>query len=67
MAFRREIYLTIQSSLDYQEAAHKLLKLNVKPQLENELLHMMVDCCAQQRTYERFYGLLIERYAFPLQ
>jgi pre-mRNA-splicing factor CWC22 len=23
---------------------------------------MIVDCCAQQRTYERFYGLLAERF-----
>ncbi|CAD6195532.1 unnamed protein product [Caenorhabditis auriculariae] len=62
VAFRREVYLTIQSSLDYQEAAHKLLKMKVKPELDNELCNMLVDCCAQQRTYERFYGLLIERF-----
>lgn len=23
---------------------------------------MIVDCCAQQRTYEKFYGLLAERF-----
>lgn len=23
---------------------------------------MIVDCCSQQRTYERFYGLLAERF-----
>lgn len=23
---------------------------------------MIVDCCAQQRTYENFYGLLAERF-----
>lgn len=26
------------------------------------MCHMIVDCCAQQRTYERFYGLLAERF-----
>uniref|UniRef100_A0A1I7XQ85 MI domain-containing protein n=1 Tax=Heterorhabditis bacteriophora TaxID=37862 RepID=A0A1I7XQ85_HETBA len=66
VAFRREVYLTIQSSLDYQEAAHKLLKMRVKKELElclqPELCHMLVDCCCQQRTYERFYGLLCERF-----
>lgn len=62
VAFRREVYLTIQSSLDYQEAAHKLLKMNIKPELEVELCHMLVDCCTQSRTYERFYGLLCERF-----
>lgn len=62
VAFRRNVYLTIQSSLDFQEAAHKLIKNELKPGLENELCHMIVDCCAQQRTYERFYGLLAERF-----
>ncbi|GMR39553.1 hypothetical protein PMAYCL1PPCAC_09748, partial [Pristionchus mayeri] len=62
VAFRREIYLTIQSSLDFQEAAHKILKMGIKPQLETELCNMLVDCCAQQRTYDRMYGMLIERF-----
>uniref|UniRef100_A0A914NWB5 MI domain-containing protein n=1 Tax=Meloidogyne incognita TaxID=6306 RepID=A0A914NWB5_MELIC len=62
VAFRRNVYLTIQSSLDFQEAAHKLIKYELKPQLENELCHMIVDCCAQQRTYQSFYGLLAERF-----
>ncbi|VDO44764.1 unnamed protein product, partial [Haemonchus placei] len=60
VAFRREVYLTIQSSLDFQEAAHKLLKMHSCFQVE--LCHMLVDCCCQQRTYERFYGLLCERF-----
>uniref|UniRef100_A0A915DQF7 MI domain-containing protein n=1 Tax=Ditylenchus dipsaci TaxID=166011 RepID=A0A915DQF7_9BILA len=50
------------SSLDFQEAAHKLIKNELKPNMESELCHMIVDCCAQQRTYERFYGLLSERF-----
>lgn len=33
-AFRRNIYLCIQSSLDYQEAAHKLIKYHLKPGLD---------------------------------
>lgn len=26
--------------------------------LQKELCNMIVDCCAQQRTYEKFFGLL---------
>uniref|UniRef100_A0A0R3RWN1 Tyrosine-protein kinase n=1 Tax=Elaeophora elaphi TaxID=1147741 RepID=A0A0R3RWN1_9BILA len=62
VAFRRNIYLTIQSSLDFQEAAHKLLKIDLKNGQDVELCNMIVDCCAQQRTYEKFYGLLAERF-----
>ena len=61
IALRRTIYLTIQSSLDFEESVHKLIKLNLKPGHETELCHMVVDCCAQQRTYEKFFGLMAQR------
>ncbi|KAB7506550.1 Pre-mRNA-splicing factor CWC22-like protein [Armadillidium nasatum] len=51
IAFRRTVYLTIQSSLDVDECAHKLLKGEIKPGWEEELCNMIIDCCAQQRTY----------------
>lgn len=60
VGLRRTIYLTLQSSLDFEEAAHKLLKLQVKPGQEGELCNMVLDCSAQQRTYEKFYGLLAQ-------
>ncbi len=31
VAMRKMIYLTIQSSMDFEEAAHKLLKLELPP------------------------------------
>ncbi|UYV71638.1 CWC22 [Cordylochernes scorpioides] len=62
LALRRTIYLTIQSSLDFEECCHKLLKLEIKPHQVMELCHMILDCCAQQRTYEKFFGLLAQRF-----
>uniref|UniRef100_A0A5S6QE54 Lethal protein 858 n=1 Tax=Trichuris muris TaxID=70415 RepID=A0A5S6QE54_TRIMR len=62
VTFRRTVYLTIQSSLEFQEAIHKLLKMDIKPGYEGELCNMILDCCAQQRTYEKFYGLMAERF-----
>ena len=61
VAFRRTIYLTIQSSLTFEECAHKLMKLEVKPGLEKSLCTMVLECCAVGRTYEKFYGQLAER------
>ena len=58
VAFRRTVYLMIQSSLDFEECAHKLLKMEIKAGYEEELCNMILDCCAQQRTYEKFFGLL---------
>lgn len=62
IALRRTIYLTIHSSLDFEECAHKLMKMDLKPGQEGELCYMFLDCCAEQRTYEKFYGLLAQRF-----
>lgn len=62
VSLRRTIYLTIQSSLDFQECAHKLLKMNIKDNQRIEVCQMILDSCAQQRTYERFFGLLGQRF-----
>ena len=42
IVLRRTIYLTIQSSLDFEECAHKLLKMELKPGQEIELCHMFL-------------------------
>jgi len=60
---KRKIYLTIMSSLDFEECAHKLLKMGIKESDEVELCKMIVDCCAQEKTFRRFYGLLAQRFA----
>lgn len=59
---RRNIYLTIKSSLTYDECAHKLTKMQIKPGQERELCNMIMDCCAQERTYEKFYGQLAQTF-----
>jgi pre-mRNA-splicing factor CWC22 len=60
---RRTIYLTIQSSADPEEAAHKLMKLRLPPGQEPELVSMIVETCAQEKVYLKFMGLLGERFA----
>lgn len=62
ITLRRTIYLTIHSSLDFEECAHKLMKMQTKPGQEVELCHMFLDCCAERRTYEKFFGLLAQRF-----
>ncbi|KAI3773742.1 hypothetical protein L1987_48273 [Smallanthus sonchifolius] len=58
---RRTIYLTIMNSLDYEEAGHKLLKIKLDPGQEMEICVMLIECCMQEKTYRRFYGLLGEK------
>eukprot|EP00657_Telonema_sp_P-1_P012244 TRINITY_DN8707_c0_g1_i1.p1 TRINITY_DN8707_c0_g1~~TRINITY_DN8707_c0_g1_i1.p1 ORF type:complete len:230 (-),score=87.70 TRINITY_DN8707_c0_g1_i1:125-814(-) len=59
---RRVIYLTIMSSLSHDECAHKLMKVDIPPGLEHEVCNMIIECCSQDKTYLRFYGLLAERF-----
>nr|AAX94836.1 Major Facilitator Superfamily, putative [Oryza sativa Japonica Group]ABA91455.1 Major Facilitator Superfamily protein, expressed [Oryza sativa Japonica Group] len=59
---RRTIYSTIMSSVDFEEAGHKLLKIKLEPGQEMELCIMLLECCSQERTYLRYYGLLGQRF-----
>jgi pre-mRNA-splicing factor CWC22 len=59
---RRTIYLTIKSSNAFEECVHKLLKLQLPAGQEGELTSMIIECASQERTYEKFYGLMAERF-----
>jgi pre-mRNA-splicing factor CWC22 len=48
---RRTIYLTIQSSMQSDEAAHKLLKLQTQPGQEKEMLRMIIECGMQEKVH----------------
>ena len=60
---RRTIYLTIMNSLVFDEAVHKLMRIQIPQGQEIELCNMIVECCSQERTYNKFYGLIGERFA----
>ncbi|KAF8061690.1 MIF4G-domain-containing protein [Lyophyllum atratum] len=60
---RRVIYLTIMNALNYEEAVHKLLKVQIQEGQEIELVNMIIECCSQERSYSTFYGLIGERFS----
>lgn len=62
IGLRKQIYLTIMSSVDFEECCHKLMKLNIQEGQEIELCNMIIECCSQERTYLKFYGLMGERF-----
>merc|ERR1711935_1200167 len=62
---RRTIYLTIQSSVDFEECVHKQLKLQIPEKMWKEMCHMIVDCCGQNRTYDKFFSQLLYADAIP--
>lgn len=60
---RRTIYLTIMSSMDFEECCHKLMKISLPAGQEMELPSMIIECCSQEKTYSKFFGLVGERFA----
>ncbi|GAB4823495.1 hypothetical protein N2152v2_010541 [Parachlorella kessleri] len=60
---RRTIYLTIMSALDFEEAGHKLLKMGIPEGHEMELCTMIIECCSNEKTFVKYYGLLAERFS----
>ena len=59
---RRTIYLTIMSSAAFEECAHKLASIDIPEGKEEELVNMLLECCAQERTFLRYYGLIGTRF-----
>lgn len=59
---RRTIYLTIMSSATFEECAHKLAKMDIPMGKEMELINMIIECCSQERTFLRYYGLISGRF-----
>ena len=59
---RRQIYLTIMSSATFEECTHKLAKIKIPPGREEEMVNMLIECCSQERTFLRYYGLIGTRF-----
>ena len=43
---------------DYADAFEKLMKLGLKEVQEREMIHVLVDCCLQETTYNPYYAYL---------
>ena len=59
---RRTIYLTIMSSATFEECTHKLTKVDIPLGRESELINMIIECCSQERTFLRYYGMIAARF-----
>ena len=58
---RRTIYLAIMSSINYEECVHKILRLDIPQGKEREVAAILIDACAHERTFNRFFALQAER------
>ncbi|CAF0976423.1 unnamed protein product [Rotaria magnacalcarata] len=60
VTYHHEIYLIIKANIDAKECANKLDEMNTYHKRNKALCEMIVDICAQQHTYEDFFGLVGE-------
>ena len=58
---RKTIYLAIMSSANFEECVHKILSLNIRNGQEKEVVNMLIDCAAMEKTSNRFFHLQGER------
>ena len=49
------------SSLNFEECVHKILKLNIREGQEKEVCIMLLDCCAMEKMFNRFFCLQAAR------
>lgn len=47
---------------DYLDAFEKLLRLGLKAQQEQEIVHVMVHCLMQEKTYNPYYSHLASQF-----
>ncbi|XP_051559599.1 nucleolar MIF4G domain-containing protein 1 [Myxocyprinus asiaticus] len=59
---RRNIFCVLMSSEDFLDAFEKLLRLGLKDQQEREIVHVLMDCCLQEKSFNRFYAVLAEKF-----
>nr|XP_019923822.2 nucleolar MIF4G domain-containing protein 1 [Crassostrea gigas] len=59
---RKNIFCVIMSSQDYIDGFDKLLRLGLKSQQEREIVHIIVDLCLQEKKYNPFYMLLLQKF-----
>jgi len=58
---RRNIFFVVMSSEDYIDCFNKLLKLNLKEKQAREIVHVVIDCCLQEKIYNPYYAFLAQR------
>ncbi|XP_074549363.1 nucleolar MIF4G domain-containing protein 1 [Halichoeres trimaculatus] len=59
---RRNIFCVIMTSEDYLDAFEKLLRMGLKDKQEREIVHVLMDCCMQEKSFNAYYAVLGEKF-----
>ncbi|XP_063308738.1 nucleolar MIF4G domain-containing protein 1 [Pelobates fuscus] len=59
---RRNIFCVLMTSEDFMDSFEKLIKLGLKDHQEREIVHVLIDCCLQEKVYNPFYSFLSSKF-----
>lgn len=59
---RRNIFCILMTAEDFIEAFERLLRMELKGQQEREIIHVIIDCCIQEKTYNPYYAYLLQKF-----
>ncbi|EPS66541.1 hypothetical protein M569_08230, partial [Genlisea aurea] len=58
---RRAIFCVIMSGEDYIDAFEKLIRLNLTGKQDREISRVLVECCLQERVFNKYYCILASK------
>ena len=58
---RRNIFCILMTAEDFIEAFERLMRLGLKGQQEREIVHVIIDCCLQEKTFNPYYAHLLQK------
>lgn len=58
---RKNIFCVLMTAEDYLDAFEKLHHLGLKDQQENEIIHVLMHCCLQEKKFNRYYAVLAQK------
>ena len=56
---RRSIFCVIMSAEDFMDASERLLSLPLNRTQQREIARVLVDCCAQEKTFDTMVQMLL--------
>ena len=57
---RKRLFMTIMSADDYLDASQKVLKIKLNKRQQQEIAVVIVESCAQEEKFNKFYAFLAE-------
>ncbi|XP_011502160.1 PREDICTED: pre-mRNA-splicing factor CWC22 homolog [Ceratosolen solmsi marchali] len=62
ITFKNTILSTIHSLIDFDESVRNILRMQLNAEQETVICKIFLDCCAQMKTYEKFFGIIAGKF-----